>query len=445
MTQRFDSSRPSLKSLSQNSLLKGLGFLGGISVLSGGMAFAQTAPTSDALTVPSAQDLLAPAEPASQASPVRPSPAASVAPSPVAEPVMPSPSTSPAAPRPQASAEPDAPQLSLPSSVADQVNTIAPPETTGYIDSTSQYSLGATPSYGQPSSIVLSERSTGCQAVIQQGQNVPNSICATNPTASAKPGSVGSISVGAMRLSANGVGVGRDFYNLTQRPIGLAGNGNVRLMFPLSLPAVITSAFGWRIHPITGASRFHYGTDLGAPMGTPVLAAYSGRVAIADFMRGYGLTVMLRHNNNTAESLYAHMSEIFVQSGEWVEQGQVIGRVGSTGNSTGPHLHFEFREQTRDGWVALNPGGMLQNAIANFSQHFQLAQAPSSQEKRVSFGLEGFDEVLKVLQDDPASLKFQKVKFGTAPISFDIDVDDTKEWIKTLEEKQKPAIATSSR
>lgn len=440
MTQKFDSSRPLVKSLSQNSLLKGLGLLGGISVLSSGMAFAQTVPTSETLAVPSAQDLLAPAAPPPQISPARP---AAAAPSPAAEaPAISSPSVSPAA-NPQVSSEPDVPQLSLPSSVADQVNTIAPPETTSYIDSTNQYSLGATASNGQPSSIVLSERSTGCQAVIQQGENVPSSICASSRTASAKPGNLSAISVGAMRLSANGVAVGQNFYNLTQRPLGMVGNGNVRLMFPLSLPAVITSAFGWRVHPITGAMRFHYGTDLGAPMGTPVLAAYSGRVAIADFMRGYGLTVMLRHNNNTAESLYAHMSEIFVQPGEWIEQGQVIGRVGSTGNSTGPHLHFEFREQTREGWVALNPGGLLQNAIANFSQNFQLAQAPSSGEQLISFGLDGFDEVLKALQDNPANLKFQKVKFGTAPISFDVEMDDTKEWTKVVAEK--PDVATTTR
>jgi murein DD-endopeptidase MepM/ murein hydrolase activator NlpD len=408
------------------------------------MAFAQTSPSSDALAVPSAQDLLMPsAQPEPEAAPA---PAASVAPAPAsvveAAPVIPETSTAPS-PKPRVTAEShDAPEISLPSSVADQVNSIAPPESGSpesgnYIDKTSEYSLGATPSYGQPSSIVLSERSTGCQAVIQQGQNIPSSICATSGRTASLPsrggiGSLSSVSVGAIRLSSNGIGVGSDFYNLTQRPLGMPSNGNVRLMFPLSIPAVITSAFGWRVHPITGALRFHYGTDLGAPMGTPVLAAYSGRVAIADFMQGYGLTVVMRNKSDTSEALYGHMSEIFVKPGDWVEQGQAIGRVGSTGNSTGPHLHFEFRERTAEGWVAMNPGGMLQQAIANFAQNFQLAQSANGGQL-IAFGLEGFDEVLKALKEDPNTLKFQKVKFGTAPITFNMNEEDIKDWNKALE------------
>ena len=121
----------------------------------------------------------------------------------------------------------------------------------------------------------------------------------------------------------------------------------------------------------------HSGTDLGAPLGTPVLAAYRGEVAIADWLRGYGLTVTLRHEEGTQESRYAHLSEIFVQPGELIEQGTVIGLVGSTGNSTGPHLHFEWRHLTNSGWVAVDAGVHLEYAMENLIRSMQLAEASS--------------------------------------------------------------------
>lgn len=125
--------------------------------------------------------------------------------------------------------------------------------------------------------------------------------------------------------------------------------------FPLSVPAPITSPVGWRIHPISGQQRFHAGTDFGAPTGTPVVAARSGQVAIADYIGGYGATVVLDHTDHNQQTLYAHLSQILVPPGMWVEAGTVIGLVGSTGNSTGPHLHFEVRQLTNRGWVAVNP------------------------------------------------------------------------------------------
>jgi murein DD-endopeptidase MepM/ murein hydrolase activator NlpD len=117
----------------------------------------------------------------------------------------------------------------------------------------------------------------------------------------------------------------------------------------------------------------HSGTDLGAPLGTPVLAAYPGEVAVADSLGGYGLTVILRHEKGTQESRYAHLSEIFVKPGDIVEQGAVIGRVGSTGLSTGPHLHFEWRYLTNAGWVAVDAGLHLEYALANMMQAMQMA------------------------------------------------------------------------
>lgn len=145
-------------------------------------------------------------------------------------------------------------------------------------------------------------------------------------------------------------------------------NGDTALLFPLPSPAMVTSTFGWRIHPIFGTRRFHRGTDFAAPEGTPVVAAYSGRVAIADYLSGYGLTVALRHDDGTQESRYTHLSVVHVKPGEWVEQGRVIGRVGSTGHSTGPHLHFEWRTLRNGRWVALDAGQELYAAMRNLSQ-----------------------------------------------------------------------------
>ncbi|MGB3757531.1 MAG: M23 family metallopeptidase [Rivularia sp. (in: cyanobacteria)] len=145
------------------------------------------------------------------------------------------------------------------------------------------------------------------------------------------------------------------------------------LAFPLSVPSAISSVFGWRQHPLTGSQRFHSGMDLAAAEGTPVLAAYSGQVEISDWVGGYGLTVVLNHNS-AQQTLYGHMSETFVRPGQWVERGTVIGRVGSTGNSTGPHLHFETRQLTPNGWVATNPGAQLQQALNQFLQSIRTAQ-----------------------------------------------------------------------
>ncbi|PSB28954.1 M23 family metallopeptidase [Stenomitos frigidus] len=135
-------------------------------------------------------------------------------------------------------------------------------------------------------------------------------------------------------------------------------------IFPLAVPAPITSGFGWRVHPIRGDRRFHNGTDLGAPMGTPVLAAADGKVALSDWLGGYGLAIILSHQEDTRETLYGHLSQVFVKPGQWVEKGTVIGRVGSTGLSTGPHLHFELRQKTSTGWQAIDPGVQLKSALA---------------------------------------------------------------------------------
>jgi len=188
----------------------------------------------------------------------------------------------------------------------------------------------------------------------------------------------GSLQTGAINPSQLVTPIaGLDYQKLMRlRPPKVLGNGTIRLIFPLSIPAPISSIFGWRIHPISGEQRFHTGTDLAASLGTPVVAAYAGQVALADWLGGYGLTVVMDHNKGSQQTLYGHLSELFVKPGEWVKQGTEIGRVGSTGNSTGPHLHFEFRQLTPDGWVAMDAGQQLEYAMAQLIKALQVAQAP---------------------------------------------------------------------
>ena len=105
----------------------------------------------------------------------------------------------------------------------------------------------------------------------------------------------------------------------------------------------VTSEFGYRVHPIFGTRRLHAGIDLGAGSGTKILATKGGTVISAGPYGGYGNAVVIAHGDGLS-SLYAHQSKIAVSAGESVDRGEVIGYVGSTGQSTGPHLHFEIRE-----------------------------------------------------------------------------------------------------
>lgn len=102
----------------------------------------------------------------------------------------------------------------------------------------------------------------------------------------------------------------------------------------------VTCAYGWRIHPIWGDKRFHTGVDLAANQGAPIYAIASGTVTTAAYSDAYGYYVSLSHGGGYG-SMYAHMTNYTVSSGQYVSQGEVIGYVGSTGWSTGPHLHFE--------------------------------------------------------------------------------------------------------
>ena len=104
----------------------------------------------------------------------------------------------------------------------------------------------------------------------------------------------------------------------------------------------ISSPFGMRTHPITGVYKLHTGTDISAPMGATFVAANDGIVTKAGFNTAYGNMVILDHGGGIT-TLYAHGSEILVQEGQIVKQGEQVLKVGSTGYSTGPHAHFEIR------------------------------------------------------------------------------------------------------
>ena len=109
------------------------------------------------------------------------------------------------------------------------------------------------------------------------------------------------------------------------------------------LDGSVTSEFGWRTHPIFGTARFHSGLDIGGDYGMPIYAAASGTVIYAGWISGYGNAVIIDHGGGVT-TLYGHNESLNVSEGQSVSQGQVIAMCGSTGNSTGPHCHFEVRE-----------------------------------------------------------------------------------------------------
>lgn len=122
----------------------------------------------------------------------------------------------------------------------------------------------------------------------------------------------------------------------------------------------VNSRYGTRSLPGEAGPRLHAGIDIAAPTGTPVLATSEGVVVSTGYDRaGYGRYVEVRHPNGL-RSFYAHMSAVDVQTGDAVTGGQAIGKVGSTGYSTGPHLHFEIRR----GGARLNPAGYLEREFA---------------------------------------------------------------------------------
>ncbi len=127
--------------------------------------------------------------------------------------------------------------------------------------------------------------------------------------------------------------------------------------FVLPVTGAISSGFGWRIHPVTGERKLHKGVDFAAPTGTPIFAAADGVVTDAGWTDGgYGNIVELRHDDGSV-TLYAHANSVYVSKGQIVRRGTAIAEVGTTGRSTGPHLHFEVQP---DGRTAVDPMDYLQ-------------------------------------------------------------------------------------
>ncbi|MBY0520058.1 MAG: M23 family metallopeptidase, partial [Sphingomonas sp.] len=141
-----------------------------------------------------------------------------------------------------------------------------------------------------------------------------------------------------------------------------SGVGERRGMMAMPVAGHMTSNYGMRFHPILQMMRMHKGLDIGAPYGSPIRAAMDGIVQLAGRNAGYGNFVKLAHGGGLATG-YGHMSRIAVNAGAHVTQGQIIGYVGSTGLSTGPHLHYEV---WRNG-VSVNPHTMSFTQVAQLS------------------------------------------------------------------------------
>ena len=119
----------------------------------------------------------------------------------------------------------------------------------------------------------------------------------------------------------------------------------------VAMPGRMSSGYGWRKDPIDGHVKFHKGVDIAMPAGQDVPSARAGEVTFAGDVSGYGLTVVVKHDDRTS-TRYAHLSEILVAPGDAVNAGQTIAHSGATGRATGPHLHFEVLEAGQ----AVDPG-----------------------------------------------------------------------------------------
>lgn len=157
---------------------------------------------------------------------------------------------------------------------------------------------------------------------------------------SLRPGSMLGLKVDSLREA---VSRQKDWYRMMD--LALTRRTGVEASLPSLMPVnypYLSSSFGWRRHPISGRHVMHEGLDFSAPKGTPIYAASGGVVTVAGYKSGYGKMVEIHHGNDLV-TRYAHASKLKVKAGDIVERGQEIAAVGSTGHSTGPHLHFEVR------------------------------------------------------------------------------------------------------
>lgn len=158
----------------------------------------------------------------------------------------------------------------------------------------------------------------------QEAASAGNSSSGSSSNSTGSSSSSGSSSSGSSSSSSSGSAAATGYY-----------------IWPAS-SYIITSPFGTRLHPIWGTYRTHYGADIGASYGTNVLAADGGTVITSTYDSSYGYYIAISHGGGRV-TMYAHMSQLLASEGDVVSQGEVIGLVGSTGDSTGPHLHFEVR------------------------------------------------------------------------------------------------------
>ena len=153
-------------------------------------------------------------------------------------------------------------------------------------------------------------------------------------------------------------------------------------MVPTQKPVsagVLGSAFGWRIDPITGGSALHTGLDFQAESGSPILAAAGGVVVTQEYHGAYGNMVEVDHGNELI-TRYAHASKVLVKKGDLIKRGQKIAEVGSTGRSTGPHLHFEVLVEgiPQDPQKFLNAGSFVPATQVAAARKRSLGIPPSS-------------------------------------------------------------------
>jgi murein DD-endopeptidase MepM/ murein hydrolase activator NlpD len=152
----------------------------------------------------------------------------------------------------------------------------------------------------------------------------------------------------------------------------VAPTGISKVSIPSRIPVDgfrLTSEYGMRVHPVLGGRRAHKGIDLATPTGTPVHAPADGVVGKAEWFSSYGLYIQIEHGGEL-QTRYGHLSRLNVASGQFVHKGDVIGYVGTTGRSTGPHLHYEVRVAG----VSVNPMPYMQEGGAGASAP-QLAMA----------------------------------------------------------------------
>ncbi len=171
----------------------------------------------------------------------------------------------------------------------------------------------------------------------------------------------GNVLYGGIRQGSNNIELASWTYQGRTEWFDMAGKGEKRGSMIRPVQGRLTSSFGMRFHPVLGRRRMHKGWDIAAPSGTPIRAIADGRVVFSGRNGGYGNFVKLSHSGSM-QSAYGHMSRIAVRNGARVRRGDIVGYVGSTGISTGPHVHFEVLR----GGVAVNPGSvsfMSQNTL----------------------------------------------------------------------------------